>query len=1012
MEAKSLQVEELVNRCETLKHERKDLREDVLNVREQCSHLQSQLDKESREKENLKDELNEAIRKVRRREDEIENLAKKLQEQGEILEKGSRRSREDQGQIRLVKQELETHVENYEEKCRELETVRAKFEGLQQDYDGKKKEVTNAISAVGRLKNRVSKLEREKVELAAEVENRGNNMTKQSGAFTKLQKQLKETKESLANSQQQVDELLEQGKTRSDDNRALFKQLTQKNSNCVELETNLKELQSSKNSLAREVKKLEGKCEELEKQTEEGFREKLKLTEEMKAQEEIKQRASNEVTRLKEQVKEYKNLYETNLKDSVARKNSHEKKSHQNEELHKKLSKKAVELSEVEKRLEEARVSNAGLKKECFMKQAKVAKLEELLQKTMQENKEFNEIEKEFGETREELQQRNEEVEDYEVEVQKLKLRICELEALNATLEKSNVVLKVSDENDRVEESLKKLSELEKTYQKTSLEKQALELQLTEAKSLLTESETQSKEMANLEKELQRSEQELSDMEFQHSILKKENKSLKENTVQLNGKLNTLEAEKAKLINDLKQTQGARKTGYSRGGLFIDNSEVEATKPRPDVTSSLPVGPQTSTPLTSPRVADPLSRSLEVVEARTEPELERKCSPDASYVGSTQPIVSWRLRTSSDNLTIDRDWPRPSTLSVESIDKGMHSKTADMSFEGLVGGRASNDWSNVRAMIRQLEKPSPPEKRDITGLGEDWETISNASSAAWTMDDTVLTDLEADPDVDTSDTASVKSLKLQFEASVKPPSKLTRKHSNLTKTPSLSALVEKQEESTTNTDVGTIPSDIFANIPNPNATSSGTDTRPSEVDVKNLDSDKSLPDSEGKHAYIEMENTSQNPESKSHKFDVISRISDVERNVVVDSRVRYTEAGLKSTSHSQLWQEEDKSGNKLNGSNPETNQTVDVKVKVKDMKTLWDKKTVDSQKNEGKGGQLSESGVKKTDTVRLNTSTAGSAEDHSRISGEVPSSSADIDSTETTKQTKVSDLVHLWNKSN
>lgn len=97
----------------------------------------------------------------------------------------------------------------------------------------------------------------------------------------------------------------------------------------------------------KNLKKLEEKCQDLEKQTEAEFREKLKLSEALKASEESREHASNDVTRLKEQVKEYKQLYEANVKDSVVRKDSLEKKSWQNQELHKKYSKQAMKLSEV-----------------------------------------------------------------------------------------------------------------------------------------------------------------------------------------------------------------------------------------------------------------------------------------------------------------------------------------------------------------------------------------------------------------------------------------------------------------------------------------------------------------------------------------------------------------------------------------------------------------------------------------------------------------------------------------
>lgn len=112
LDAKTVQVNELIERCESLKHERKTLREDLLNSREESSNVQIQLDKEIREKQNAIDEWTEAKKKVQRREDEIQDLENKLAEQADILEKGNRRSREEQGQMRVVRQELDIQVHN------------------------------------------------------------------------------------------------------------------------------------------------------------------------------------------------------------------------------------------------------------------------------------------------------------------------------------------------------------------------------------------------------------------------------------------------------------------------------------------------------------------------------------------------------------------------------------------------------------------------------------------------------------------------------------------------------------------------------------------------------------------------------------------------------------------------------------------------------------------------------------------------------------------------------------
>ena len=838
-EAKSAQVAELVERCEALKLERQDLRENASLLKDQHARLQTQLDKEFREKENLRDELVEATRKVKRREEDIELLEGKLKEQADILERGSRRSREEQGQARSVKQELEMQTENYHEKCREFESAKAKLEGLQQDYDGKKKEILDAESTIGRLESRINKLEREKSELASEVDSRGSNMAKQSEGFAKQQKQLKDVKEILVNSQQQIDELQEQSKRQSEENRALFKQLTEKSADCVELETNVKDLQSSKSDLAREVKKLQGKCEDLEKQAEGEFREKLKLTEDLKSSEEMKQRACKDATSLKEQLKEYKNLYEANLKDSVIRRDSLDKKTHQHEELHKKYSKKAIELSEIEKRLEELRASNAKLKKDCYMKQTKVAKLEELLQKAIQETEQFGEMKKIFRDTQEELNERNEEIEECEVEIQTLKLRICELEASKTTLEKSNAVLKQSNESERVEDSLKKLSELENVYQHTSLAKETLEARLTEAKSLLAETEAQAKLLPQLHRELQQSQQELSDVEFDRSLVSKENMALKEKLVKLEDELSVVESEKASLAEELKKAQSPRKTGYSRGGLFIRNPEAEFNSFRPEVTGNLPGGFQTSTPLTSPRIVAALSSSFEVVKSK--PKLTRKYSLDSAIMNNA---LNGRVSTSFENLTLDRYWVAPRTSNGHSR-PGLASETTNMSFDSLVESEVSSD-SNVSGTI---EKHSPIDSGKSSRSVEDWETVSDVSSAAWTVNESVLTDVEGEPEADQSDTASVKQ---RFETSVKTPPKPApkpaRRSSNLSRSPSLTTLIEKHEESA-NSDGDTKPSKVRASAsegktnlldvsPRPSNTTIPTkspvhiidgDTKPSEV---------------------------------------------------------------------------------------------------------------------------------------------------------------------------------------
>ena len=73
------------------------------------------------------------------------------------------------------------------------------------------------------------------------------------------------------------------------------------------------------------------------------------------------------------------------------------------------------------------------------MKQTKITKIEELLQKAMQENSALKAAEQEVQQLMSEM---NEDAEDYELEIQSLKLRICDLQATKTTLEKKNSVLK------------------------------------------------------------------------------------------------------------------------------------------------------------------------------------------------------------------------------------------------------------------------------------------------------------------------------------------------------------------------------------------------------------------------------------------------------------------------------------------------------------------------------------------------------------------------------------------
>ena len=80
-------------------------------------------------------------------------------------------------------------------------------------------------TTVARLQSQVNKLEREKNELISELENRNNSLAKQGDNVLKLQKQVKEVKEKLENSEIQVDELRQTNQKQSEENRSLFKQV-------------------------------------------------------------------------------------------------------------------------------------------------------------------------------------------------------------------------------------------------------------------------------------------------------------------------------------------------------------------------------------------------------------------------------------------------------------------------------------------------------------------------------------------------------------------------------------------------------------------------------------------------------------------------------------------------------------------------------------------------------------------------------------------------------------------
>ena len=80
-------------------------------------------------------------------------------------------------------------------------------------------------TTAARLESQVNKVEREKNELISELENRNNSLAKQGDNVLKLQKQVKEVKEKLENSEMQVDELRQTNQKQSEENRSLFKQV-------------------------------------------------------------------------------------------------------------------------------------------------------------------------------------------------------------------------------------------------------------------------------------------------------------------------------------------------------------------------------------------------------------------------------------------------------------------------------------------------------------------------------------------------------------------------------------------------------------------------------------------------------------------------------------------------------------------------------------------------------------------------------------------------------------------
>ena len=80
-------------------------------------------------------------------------------------------------------------------------------------------------ATAAKFENQVNKLEREKQELTCEVENHNNNLAKQGEIVARLQRQVKENKEKLENSEMQVDELRQISQRQTEEKRALLKQV-------------------------------------------------------------------------------------------------------------------------------------------------------------------------------------------------------------------------------------------------------------------------------------------------------------------------------------------------------------------------------------------------------------------------------------------------------------------------------------------------------------------------------------------------------------------------------------------------------------------------------------------------------------------------------------------------------------------------------------------------------------------------------------------------------------------
>lgn len=444
------------------------------------------------------------------------------------------------------------------------------------------------------------------------------------------------------------------------------------------------------------------------------------------------------------------------------------------------------------------------------MKQTKITKIEELLQKAMQENSALKAAEQEAQQVMSEM---NEDAEDYELEIQTLKLRVCDLQATKTALEKKNSVLNKTDESDRVRESLRKLGELEKEYQTVSFAKDELQVQLAEMKDILEQSKAQ---RTVLQRHQQQTEQQLSDVEIQCASVIKENLTLKENIVRLEDNLRASEIEKDELKSEVKLAQKIKKRGYSRGGLFIGNQD-DNSELKPEGKANMKFrGPQTSTPLTSPR-GTVHSKSFER-PAPKQRALKRYYSLDSLNASKSNRDLNGRLSTSLENLGID--WSREDDVTPEVM---------DTSFDSLNGSEYSVDLSEAGGVSRKLGKQQSSEEVRVKGL-EDWETLSEVSSVV-TADTFVLTDLDNDIDTEQGDTESVRSLKQRFEQpGVKQPAKITRRRSSsLTSAPTLTTLVEKHEEATSNSEEAKTVSEMAPSTSDIAATISDSLTKPSDV---------------------------------------------------------------------------------------------------------------------------------------------------------------------------------------